>query len=71
MRWTYVISYSVTITFALLIFLLEEDIIGAAWVQDVYSPQSPYPPGSVEENDWCLRYLIPLLIFIEKLFINI
>lgn len=25
----------------------------------------------MEENDWCLRYLIPLLVFIEKLFINI
>lgn len=69
-RWSFILSLSLTIVFVLFLCLFQQRVISPSFIKDLGAPESPYEPGSEQDQEHYLSYLIPGVVFIAKMFIN-
>jgi len=65
-RWSFVTSYCITLLFLTLLLIFQEQYVSSHWIVSLGSPPSPYPENSKEDNDFNLRTLVPVLVFLLK-----
>ena len=70
-KWSYVLSYIVTLLGAIGIFLFEGGYISPYFIDDMGSPPSPYPPGSDKDREYHLKRVIPYFTFLAKIGVNL
>lgn len=70
MRYSMLISVSMTLLGAIGLLIFEEGYIGSAWFAVFVPEKSPFPAGSEEERQYYLGYLIPAIVFFAKIGVN-
>ena len=70
-RLSFIISLSFTLVFVLLLFLFQEHHLPSKWIESCGAPESPYPEESAKDHEFHLKTIVPIVVFVLKLFINI
>lgn len=66
-RYTFVVAYSISLLFLTLLLLFQQEYVPATWLKSL----GANPPNEESENEYCLKILIPIIVFIIKLAVNI
>lgn len=70
-KWSYVLSYSVTLLGSLGILLFEAGYISPYFIDDMGCPPSGYPQGSDKDREFHLKRIIPYFTFLAKIGANL
>lgn len=71
-RWSFIISISLTLLGAIFLLLFQQGYISPHWVGSLMpqDKRSPYEEDSEEDREYYLGYLIPAVVFITKIGVN-
>lgn len=72
-RWSFILSISITLLGAIFLLLFQQGYISPHWVGALMpeDKRSPYEQDSPEDREYYLSYLIPAIVFITKIGVNI
>lgn len=70
-KWSYVLSFTITLLGSLGIFLFEGGYISPYFIDSMGNPPSPYPEGSDKDREWHLKKIIPYFTFLAKIGVNL
>jgi hypothetical protein len=70
MRWSFIISFSITIIGIIFLLLFQQGVISPHWIGVFFRDKSPYPEDSPKDRDYYLGYLIPSIVFFTKIGVN-
>ena len=70
-KYSFLLSLSLTIFFLIFLFLFQENHISPRWITAVGAPESSHPVDSKEDHDFHLMTVVPMFVFITKVFINV
>lgn len=70
-KWSYVLSFIITLLGSLGILLFEGGYISPYFIDSMGSPKSPYPPESDKDREWHLKRIIPYFTFLAKIGVNL
>ena len=70
-KWSFVISFSVTLVGSFGIFMFESGYISPYFIDSMGSPPSGYPEGSDRDREYHLKRIIPYFTFLAKVGVHL
>jgi len=70
-KWSYVLSYILTLLGSLGIFLFESGAISPYFIDNLGCPPSGYPDGSDKDREFHLKKIIPYFTFFAKIGVSL
>lgn len=70
-KWSYVLSYVLTLLGSLGILLFESGSISPYFIDSMGNPPSGYPPGSDKDREYHLKKIIPYFTFLAKIGVSL
>lgn len=65
-RWSFVLSLSISLIGCVLVLIFQEGYVSSAWVEPLlfFGESSPHEPGTAEDEAHYRNYCIPMILFI-------
>lgn len=65
-RWSFVLSLSISLIGCVLVLIFQEGYLSSAWVEPLlfFGESSPHEPGTAEDEAHYRNYCIPMILFI-------
>ena len=70
MRWSFLISFSITIIGIVFLLLFQQGVLSPHWISVFFRDKSPYPEDSSKDREYYLGFLIPSIVFFTKIGVN-
>lgn len=68
-KWSFFLCYSLALFFTFMYYIHEMDIVNIRWIESFGYPESPFETGSDEDLYHYRKCIIPIWIFLIKIFI--
>lgn len=70
-RWSFILAYIFSILFLTLLLVFQEQYVASSWITKFGSSPSPHPDDTIQDNEYHLQTLVPIIIFLVKVANNI